>query len=275
MSTKLSIYAAAKKVTEARTKWHDIIVSDPEFRQRGGLVYPYDTTAANLDPMFELFEQTGFAATLDRGEIKSVCDIGCANGDLSFSFACAGFDVTAVDYSFKHDQAPFIVSRVAELESCRLAVVDRSVDGYFNFSDLVDANVNDQQDIFPSSKRFDLVICLGLLYHLKNPFAFLESMASISRYALIGTHIFTHTPELRARIDDVPVAYLVDSKELNSDPTNYWIFSEKAFARLANRCGFEILGSLLIPNNLLNIALPNRTDLGIRNFLMLRTQHVA
>jgi tRNA (mo5U34)-methyltransferase len=103
----------------------------------------------------------------------------------------------------------------------------------------------------------------------------MESLARICRHALVGTHVFTHTPQLRHCIEGSPVAYLVESNELNHDPTNFWIFSAAAFARLARRAGFDVMESLQVPNNPLNIAVPDQPDLGVRNFLMLRSRHVG
>jgi SAM-dependent methyltransferase len=271
LSRRSGIYSATQRVLEARAEWYRLITTDPGFVDRKGIVYPYDTISANIDPMFGLFEQSGFIDNLESGNIETVCDVGCANGELSFSFAQAGYDVVAIDYSFKHDQAPFIVKRIAEMESYRVAVVDKSVDCCFDFKSLRDACINDRQELFPKGGRFDLVVCVGLLYHLRNPFAFLESIARISRYAVIGTHIFTHTPGLRVCVSDASVAYLVDAAELNNDPTNYWIFSQIALSRLVQRSGFSIRGSLLLPNNPLNVAVPDRTDLGVRNLLMLES----
>jgi len=42
-----------------------------------------------------------------------------------------------------------------------------------------------------------------------------------------------------------PLAYLVDTLELNSDPTNWWIFSPAGLARLMKRCGWNIAASTI------------------------------
>jgi tRNA (mo5U34)-methyltransferase len=273
MSKKTGVYAAANNLRLSRDAWYDEIKASTEFQRLGGKIYPYDITAANLDPIFSLFEATGFIDHFEseHQDPATVCDIGCANGDLSLAFSQAGFKVTAIDYSFKHDQAPYVVSALSKRAGAEVAVIDLSVDGHFTFADISSSQINSAKSPLPKDGIFDLVVCVGLLYHLRNPFAFMESLAKVSRYAVIGTHIFTHTPGLRVAIQDSPMAYLIDVDEVNSDPTNYWMFSQTAFVRLATRCGFQVLGNLCVPNNDLGIGVPDRLDLGIRSFLMLKS----
>ena len=57
-------------------------------------------------------------------------------------------------------------------------------------------------------RTFGLTLCLGVLYHLKNPFGLLETLAHHSRYCLLSTRIAQVT--LRGTpIADEPVAYLL------------------------------------------------------------------
>jgi 2-polyprenyl-3-methyl-5-hydroxy-6-metoxy-1,4-benzoquinol methylase len=163
MSVKTDVYAAAAHIRSRREEWYQWVARDQGFVARGGKVYPYDITGANLDPLFELFESSGYLAKIESREIRSICDIGCANGELSFAFSRSGFDVTAVDYSLAHDQAPYMVSRLAARESMPVSVVDRSVDNYFDFADLMKCRVNPGVGVSPSAGFFDLAICVGLL----------------------------------------------------------------------------------------------------------------
>lgn len=270
MTVRDKIFEAADKLVNSRKTWLPVLEGDKEFLSRGGIIYPYDTISANLSGLFELFDQTGITSRLETSEIVKVADIGCANGELGLSFAQAGFEATAIDYSYKHDQAPYVVSRIGEILQIPITVADINVDTHFTVEDLARAVCSKESHLI-SGYQFDLAICLGLLYHLKNPFAFLESLGKLSRYALVGTHIITHTPNFRYRVDDYPIAYLVDSLELNNDPTNFWMLSERAFVRLVERCGFKLLGKMLLPNNPLELAVPDRPDIGVRCFLMLES----
>jgi tRNA (mo5U34)-methyltransferase len=274
MSIKNEIYATATKIREKRSVWFEQISKEKIFIDAGGAIYPYDTTAANLDPIFSLFEKSGLIDLIENRKIRTICDVGCANGDLSFSFAASGFAVTAIDYTLNHDQAPYVVSRVAALGNFPVAVVDMSIDTHFSFNDLVKNKLSSSTSNLPLGQHYDLAICLGLLYHLKNPFAFLESLFKIAEYVVIGTHIMTHPPALEFNAAALPMAYLVNPNELNNDPTNFWILTNEAFKRLAERCGFEILANVVIPNNELGLAVPDRIDLGIRSFLLLKRPEI-
>lgn len=275
MNTKQKIYEASKIVLADRMQWQADASQEKEFKERGGIVYPYDTISANIEPLFKLIESTPeLTAELEGGGIHYIADVGCANGDLSFTLALAGYNVTAIDYSYGRDQAPTLVSNICQKNGYSIAVADLSVDRTFSFEDLSDSVIFGSNSNIPNS-RFDLLICLGVLYHLKNPYAFLESIAGMCRYAIVGTHLLTHTPGVGSRISDYPCGYLVGPDELNKDPTNYWILTEPAFVRIAERSGFDVIGKQILSNNDLGIGVPDRTDLGIRGFLALKPSEAA
>ncbi len=92
-------------------------------------------------------------------------------------------------------------------------------------------------------KQYGLVFFLGILYHLKNPFFVLESLARVSRYAFISTRVARFSPD-GDPIELLPVAYLVNPTECNNDPTNYWIFSGTGLARLLDRAGWDVLAQM-------------------------------
>ena len=272
MESKEDLYSAAKLIQSRIQEYLPSICADPEFQRRGGIVYPYSTIDANLDPLMSLAEQAGLSELLLSAQGASVIDIGCANGDLAFVFASRGSDVVAVDYSYKHDQAPYIVSRLSDRLGLPLTVLDMSVDQPFTFDTMRHARVHNSRDVLRRDLRcFDLAICVGLLYHLKNPFAFLESLAAITQYCVLGTHLFTHLPSDGPDIRAWPLAYLVGAGELNNDPTNYWIFDDVAITRLIERCGFTIVSRSQVSNNPDGRGLPDNTQIGVRGFYFLKS----
>ena len=260
---------AAHNVLSSRDDWYASAAKDDNFISKGGKVYPYDIIHANSDPLCRLMAESGFENEVALG--SKIVDVGCANGDLSYALSLAGFDVTALDWSFAHDQAPAFVSAVAKQNNLDMSVVDISVDRYFGIDDIRSSAVHRQERI---PDIYELAISFGLVYHLKNPFAFFESISKIAKRFLVGTHVVTHLPQLGARIDGSPVAYLVDTLELNSDPTNYWMMTPKAFERIALRCGFQIEARIAIPNNPLGVSTPDDPSLGVRHFLALRSTAV-
>ena len=91
-----------------------------------------------------------------------------------------------------------------------------------------------------NGRTVGLAVCLGVLYHLKNPYLVLEALARHSRYCLLSTRVAQVTVS-GAGIEREPVAYLLDPREANNDPTNYWIFSDAGLRRILDRTGWDIL----------------------------------
>jgi hypothetical protein len=55
----------------------------------------------------------------------------------------------------------------------------------------------------------------------------------------MSTKIARLSPDHETVLRDLPLAYLLDDREANNDPTNYWIFSEAGLRRLIKRTGWE------------------------------------
>jgi SAM-dependent methyltransferase len=271
MASKSEIHESATAIEARIAELREVIAQDSEILRRGGVVFPHNTIGANLGPIFELLGKSGNEHLLLGHGVSHVADIGCGNGDLAFTLSRCGYTVTAVDYSDSSNQSPYIASQIARKLELPIAIVDFSVDRSFQMSDLRNNCVHNEHDSLPQDmQHFDFSICVGLLYHLKSPYAFIESLARITRYCIVGTWIFTHlspeTPNLSQS-----VVYLLDDRELNGDPTNYWIFSDVALARLFRRCSLEVLDKLLIPNNPQGIGTPNQMELLMRGFYLLRS----
>jgi len=152
-----------------------------------------------------------------------VLDIGCGDGDFSFFFEFLGCRVMAIDnpatnYNRTHG---FRTLRSALGSSVELSVCD------------IDAGLDLR------GRTFGLALCLGVLYHLKNPFGFLENLARHVRHCLLSTRIAQVTVGGTA-ITQEPVAYLLDPSEANNDRTNYWIFSEAGLRRILDRTGWDL-----------------------------------
>ena len=182
MASKSEIYESAAVIKSRVAELCGVIAADQEFRRRGGTMFPHYTIGANLDPIFELLGKSGNEWLLSANGVTYVADIGCGNGELSFTLSRCGYKVTAIDYSYSPSQAPYVVLHIAKELDLPVAVVDFSVDRPFVMDDLKDHCIFDEGEILPKHlRKFDFVICLGLLYHLKNPFAFFESLARSTR----------------------------------------------------------------------------------------------
>jgi tRNA (mo5U34)-methyltransferase len=151
----------------------------------------------------------------------SVLDIGAWDGFFSFECERRGASrVVAADYYSWHGsgwgtKAGFTLAR--EVLGSRVEDIDIDV------MDLTPERVG----------TFDLVLFLGVLYHLRHPFLALERVAAVARDQLI----------LETVVDMVgfsrPAMAFYPGRELNSDPTNWWGPNARAVRGMLEILGFE------------------------------------
>ena len=155
---------------------------------------------------------------------QSVLDIGAWDGFFSFEAERRGAArVLATDYYSWHGvgwgtgkgKAGFLLARTA-LES---KVEDLDLDVTQLSKDAVGT--------------FDLVLFLGVLYHLRDPLPILERVASVTRGTLI----------LETVVDMVgigrPAAAFYPGSELAGDPTNWWGPNHEAVEGMLRAVGFS------------------------------------
>src|SRR6516225_595044 len=270
MEHKTTLVDSARKFLERRAELYNLVINLPEYTASGARLYPHDIISNNFPIIVELLQASGSSDFLREKDIETVLDVGGANGDLSFVFSAAGFETTLVDLSISYERSPLVASLINLQLGANVRVVDLSVDGYFNYSDLVKYTVNSGQFSHDShSEVFDLVICFGLLYHLKNPFAFLESVGNLCRYCIMGTWLMSYLPDNITRVRDIPLTYFLRPGELNNDASNYWVFTDSSFRQLAERAGFSIVCSVSAFSREDKISNPVYIDYLERGFLLL------
>jgi tRNA (mo5U34)-methyltransferase len=159
-----------------------------------------------------------------------VLDLGCGDGDLAFLFESIGCRVCAVD----HAEANY--NRMQGVAAVKTAL-DSSV--------RIEALDLDREPRLPI-RRSGLALCLGLLYHLKNPYGVLESLAGVARYCLLSTAVTRFAPDQQTDVNAWPAAFLAGRDGLRGDDTNYWIFTEGGLRTLLDRTGWEVCDWLLV-----------------------------
>lgn len=182
--------------------------------------YPYDSLAnmSHLERLlgsdFDAFSQSFFG--------KRILDIGPADGDLAFLFERLGASVDAIDLGSTNMNHLQGMRHLTDVLRSNVRLIELDLDTQFSLPE----------------QSYDFAIVLGILYHIKNPFYFMSTLAKHVRSCVLSTKIARRTP------DGLPLsgstAYLVDSTECNGDETNYWIFSEAGLRRLLSRTGWEI-----------------------------------
>ena len=103
---------------------------------------------------------------------RRIVDIGCLEGYFSIECALQGADVLGID------------GKLLNFKKCEFV---RSVLGVKR----VTFNLNDAMKVTRELiGEFDVVLALGLLYHLEDPYAFLVNMAELcTGFVVIDTHI--------------------------------------------------------------------------------------
>lgn len=215
---------SSRSLDALASQFHDRLKSIKEkTRLETGDWYPWRTLSA----MQMLDREAGIdVAALQRmiGPDPAI-DVGCGDGDTAFFLESLGARVDAVDH------APTNYNRMDGVRALKQSLASNIC---IHAADL------DSRPNLPGS-NYGLAIMLGVLYHLKNPYLALETLARRSRHLYMSTRITSLTPDRKLNFGSYPMAYLVDDRELNDDPTNFWIFSEEGLKRVVRRAGWNIV----------------------------------
>jgi tRNA (mo5U34)-methyltransferase len=151
----------------------------------------------------------------------SVLDIGAWDGFFSFECERRGASrVVATDYYSWHGSG---WGAKAGFELAREALRSRVED--------VDVDV---MDISPERLgTFDVVLFLGVLYHLRHPLLAIDKIAAVTRGTLILETVVDLVGLTR------PAMAFYPDRELNADPTNWWGPNQTAVVGMLKSAGFD------------------------------------
>jgi len=218
--------------------------------------YPYGTLI-NFEHLHRLLTGENRQLFARFGKGSRIADIGAADGDLAFFLESRGYRVDVID----HAPTNFNGMRGVRLLKKKL----RSSVG------IHDLDLDDRFEL--PRGTYDLVVFLGILYHLKNPYFMLESLARTSRWCVVSTRIARFAGEPRVEIGPLPAAYLLDPAECNNDSTNFWIFTEAGLRRIFARTGWDIADYVSVGNT--TASDPATPEGDERAFALLRSRLVS
>lgn len=173
-----------------------------------------------------------------------IVDIGAADGDTAFFLESLGHRAHVVDYAPTNLNGCRGVRLLKQALNSQVEILEVDLDAQFKLP----------------AQQYALAFFLGILYHLKNPYSALESLAKSARYAFISTRVvrFNVAKDMHGRsgnnnlarveIASVPAAYLVAPDETNNDATNFWMFTESGLRRILDRCGWDVLDFMTLGN---------------------------
>jgi len=141
---------------------------------------------------------------------------------LAYFFERQGFDVDVLDWPATNWNGLRGARRLHELLASNIGIHEVDLDSQFDLP----------------RRHYGLVFLLGILYHLKNPFCVLENLSRRSPYLYMSTRLLS---TLLTDIFPLPTVWLAGNRELNFDPTNYWLFTRRSLHRMLARAGWEVV----------------------------------
>jgi tRNA (mo5U34)-methyltransferase len=183
----------------------------------GGIVTPGVTDAHRVVERLQLPESLSGRTVLDIGAWDGYYSFVCAQRGAKRVLATDSFAWSGESWGGPDG---FLLAREA-----------------LGLDDVVDDQIVDVMDLNPDvvGGRFDVVLLLGVLYHLRDPITALERVASVCNDLLIV--------ETELALDWVPgaAARVYPGRELNDDDTNWYAYNYKALEGLLGRVGFDDL----------------------------------
>jgi hypothetical protein len=190
--------------------------------------YPYDSFG-NVPRLQALLAAAGHtvAEVFGTGPVLDLC---CGDGDLSVLFDSLGYEVTAVDLPSTN------YNRMQGVGVLRDALAQR-----------VDIRELDLNSSFSPPRAFyHAALFLGGLYHLKNPYLVMETLAAHCAFCVLSTRVTRLSADRKTDLSELPVAYLLGESESNHDPTNFWIFSRKGLRVMLERTHWRVRSSVYV-----------------------------
>jgi len=148
---------------------------------------------------------------------KHVIDVGAWDGYFSFEAEKRGAEVLAIDTVMWKEGPTFDSEKNKE--------VHHTGKRGFNFAKkMLNSKVRSERvevmDLDDAS-QYDLVLCLGILYHMKDPFGMCKKMFEITKEGgqlILETHIDCEVEGIMNK----PMMRFYPDKECNNDPGTWW-----------------------------------------------------
>jgi tRNA (mo5U34)-methyltransferase len=166
-----------------------------------------------------------------------VLDIGCRDGYFSFELERRGAEVIGIDYALPTTTGFSIASQILNSKATFL--------------------VENVYDLSPEKHGlFDLILFLGVLYHLRHPLLAFDKIRTVAKpgaMMFVETHMidnyfqvkdgsFVPLASLSPALLDTPIMQFYARDRLAGDGTNKFAPNMSALRAMAEEAEFEILG---------------------------------
>lgn len=164
----------------------------------------------------------------DQMNGMTVADLGASNGYFSFMLRKRGAKVTAFDFRHK-DNSGFgllqLINGMSDIDHYHVNVLDVTPERF---------------------GTFDIVLCLGLLYHVADPYKLLANCTALANQRLL-VESYCIDNELPDALRGSPIVrFIPDPQRLpgnqqpNEDTSIFWGFSSKSIELMVRDLGFEV-----------------------------------
>jgi tRNA (mo5U34)-methyltransferase len=187
------------------------------------------TTPGNYDPqhLFDRLELTDLSG-------MRVLDVGTADGFYAFQCEALGAEVVAIDHKIK-DLSGFMIAK---------QILGSKVE-------YIEANVYDLQP--EEFGDFDLVLFLGVLYHLRHPLLGLDRLRALVRANgaiaveslvcdqrfFVGKNKTKKLKKIAPRMSKLPIAQFLSGNRFSDDATNQWAPNVEGMKAMVEDSGFR------------------------------------
>lgn len=185
------------------------------------------TAPGNQTNTWQTLGRTGLLELDLRG--KTIIDVGAWDGFFSFVCKRQGAQRVLATDQWAWDHSP------------------GGNQGFLTARELLASNVEHLKiDVFELSPAtvgtFDIVLFLGVLYHLQDPFMALRRLREITRdFILVETHVVSYLEQ-----EHVPVMEFYETNELNNDSTNWWGPNLTCLHRMMRAAGFPRIETVCV-----------------------------
>jgi len=211
-----------KLVADHGRWWHEIELAP-------GIVTPGDDSNRMKLPILE-----ALGLPTDMRGLRAL-DIGCSDGYFSFELEKRGADVVAIDF------VPETYTGFATARKILGSRVDYRMDNVYNLTP-------------DDYGRFDVVLFLGVLYHLRKPLAALDAIRSvmhegaqlfvgtmlIDEYFLLPDGSTTTLDAVNPLLKNVPLWQAYPGDTLNGDYTNCFAPNRRALEAALEEAQFRV-----------------------------------
>jgi tRNA (mo5U34)-methyltransferase len=206
----LSGMSFAKDITEAQARE---IAGSLKGSSQAFEVFPGVRIAGAYDPR-GIWDKLGLTNSCAN---KRVLEIGPAEGFYTKQLADAGADVTALDYRSK--------------EATGFHVMERLSGRRFEY---IQGNILNADAAILGT--FDIVLFMGVLYHLPDLIRALDNCRSLCRETL-----FLESLCDASLPTDIPAARYLPSNSAGGDWTNFWAPNRLCLHGMLRDCGFQVM----------------------------------